>query len=308
MILRFSLLAAILASLTFSLAATNKPLASPNVPESVSESVPDSLSSTSSFYSFRRDLRRCASPRCGGYFVKLVNQSRTRCADGRNQSECYVAEIDWRGQAEPDNDRGLLRGTIRRKGQFGEFRVTEVWQAASANQPDGKFFRVRDRGLRCIAAPCPTHHEATLNSTASRNIAGVDLSGAGAPENLVSEANQAMTSPDGILVSGNHARVTGPAGRMQMLKATQFYLRAGSGRSGSGSGTGSGSGNVSQKPCMKTGCSSQVCSDESVITTCEWRPVYECYQKATCERQKNGQCGFTQTPELLRCLSRTGGQ
>ncbi|HKV34367.1 MAG TPA: DUF6748 domain-containing protein [Pyrinomonadaceae bacterium] len=300
MILRFSLLAAILASLTFAPAATNKPLASLNVPEST----PDSLSSTSSFYSFRRDLRRCASPRCGGYFVKLVNKSRTRCADGRNQSECYVAEIDWRGQAEPDSDRGLLRGTIRRKGQFGEFRVTEVWQAASANQPADKFFRVRDRGLRCIAAPCPTHHEATLNSTASRNIAGVDLSGAGAPESVVSDANQAMTSPDGILVSGNHSPVTGPAGRMQMLKASQFYVRAGN----SGSGSSSGSGDVSLKPCKKTGCSSQVCSDEDVMTTCEWSPVYECYKKATCERQKNGQCGFTQTPELLRCMSRAKGQ
>ena len=296
MILRFSLLAAILASLTFSLAATNRPLASPDVVESA----PDSLASTSSFYSFRRDLRRCASPRCGGFFVKLVNQSRTRCADGRSQKECYVAEIDWRGQAEPDSDRGLLRGTIRRKGQFGEFRATEIWQAASANQPADKFFRVRDRGLRCIAAPCPTHHEATLNSTASRNIAGVDLSGAGAPESVLSDATQAMTSPDGILVSGNHSPVTGPAGRMQMLKATQFYVRAG----GSGTGSGSGSGNVTLKPCKKTGCSSQVCSDEDVITTCEFRPEYACLQKATCERQKNGQCGFTQTPELLRCLSR----
>src|ERR1700755_771106 len=133
MILRFSLLAASLPSLTFSLAATNKPLASPNVSESVSASVPDSLAVTSSFYSFRRDLRRFASPRCGGYFVKLVNQSRMRCAESRSQNECYVASVDVRGQAEPDSDRGLLRGTIRRKGQFGEFRVTEVWQAASAN-------------------------------------------------------------------------------------------------------------------------------------------------------------------------------
>jgi len=293
MILRVSLLAAILASLTFSPAAINKPL-DPST-------VPDSVASTSSFYSFRRDLRRCASPRCGGYFVKLVNQSRTRCADNRYQRECYVASIDWRGQPEPDSDRGLLRGTMRRKGQFGEFRVSEAWQAASANQPADKFFRVRDRGLRCIAAPCATHHEATLNSSASRNIAGVDLSGAGAPENLVSEANQAMTSPDGILVSGNHSLVTGPAGRMQMLKAAQFYVRAG----GGGTGSGIGSGNVSLKPCMKTGCSGQVCSDEEVITTCEFKPEYECYKRAACERQKNGECGFTQTPELLRCLRRT---
>ena len=187
--------------------------------------------STSAFYTFRRDVRRCAAPQCGGYFIKTVNQSRMRCPNNRYQSECYVANIEWGGQPEPENDRALLRGTLRpggnRWGRLGVLHVSEVWEAASANQPSGMFFRVRDRGIRCIAAPCPTHHELRLNSTASRNIAGVDLTGAAAPENTLSEAFEAMTAPEGILVSGSHARVTGPAGRSQMLKATQFYLRAG---------------------------------------------------------------------------------
>src|SRR5689334_7151600 len=181
-----------------------------------------------------------------------------------------------------------------RSGLFGVLRVTEVWQAASASGPSGTFFRVRDRGIKCIAAPCPTHHEAKLNTTQSREIAGVDLSGAGAPENLLSEATQAMTSTDGILVSGDLAPVRGPAGRSVTLKATQFYLRAGASKPASGS----------LKPCMKTGCSGQVCSDQEVITTCEYKTEYECYKKATCERQANGDCGFTPTPELNACLRR----
>ena len=295
MILRISLLLTVLACLTFTPAAVTNNFESPPLVEiPASTSVPDNLASTSSFYSFRRDLRRCASPRCGGYFVKLVNERRTRCADYRFQSECYVASIDWNGETELDNDRGLLRGTIRpgrdQNRGFGVFHASEVWQAASANQPAGTFFRVRDRGIRCIAAPCPTHHEAQLNSTVSRNIAGVDLSGAGAADNSVSEANAAMTGPNGIIVSGDHSPVSGPAGRSQMLKAAQFYLRAGK--------------SASQKPCMKTGCSGQVCSDKEVITTCEFRPEYECYKKAACERQANGDCGFTQTRELTACLRR----
>jgi hypothetical protein len=300
MILRVSLLAAILASLAFAPAATH------TAPETrnLFEAAPDSLASTSSFYSFRRDLRRCAAPRCGGYFVKLVNQSRTRCADNRFQAECYVAEINWGRQPQQDDERALLRGTIRRRGQFGVFRVSEVWEAAGSNQPGARVFRVRDRGLRCIAAPCASHHEATLNSTASRNIAGVDLSGAGAAENLVSDATEAMTSRDGILASGSHSVVTGPAGRMQMLKANQFYLRAGGGRGNTGGNTG---GPPGQKPCMKTGCSSQVCSDQEVITTCEYRTEYDCYKRAACERQRNGECGFTMTRELSECLRRARG-
>ncbi|HEX6283299.1 MAG TPA: DUF6748 domain-containing protein, partial [Pyrinomonadaceae bacterium] len=148
MILRVSLLAAILVSLAFSPAANYKNPESPAAPEVVPEAVPetafDSRASTSSFYSFRRDLRRCASPRCGGYFVKLVNQTRTRCADNRFQTECYVSEINWGRQPQPDNERGLLRGSLRMRGRFGVFRVTEVWQAASESAPDGRFFRVRD--------------------------------------------------------------------------------------------------------------------------------------------------------------------
>jgi hypothetical protein len=313
MILRISLLLTTLACLTFTPAAVINERAdvidntdaaavgdSVSVPDTAT--VPDSLASTSSFYSFRRDLRKCASPRCGGYFVKLVNDARTRCADNRWAKECYVADIEWNGQAEPESDRALLRGTMRlqgnRNGRFGVLRVSEVWQAASANEPSGMFFRVRDRGLKCIAAPCPTHHEARLNSTQSRDIAGVDLNGAGAPENLLSEATQAMTARDGILISGDHAPVTGPAGRSQMLKATQFYLRAANAGNASNASPG-------LKPCKKTGCSGQVCSDEDVITTCEFKKEYECYRKAACERQANGDCGFTQTPELTACLRRS---
>jgi hypothetical protein len=287
MILRIGLLLTILASLTFTPTAVNN--------KTEATVAPDRLPSTSSFYSFRPDLRKCASPRCGGYFVKLVNEQRTRCADNRFAAECYVASIEWDGQTEPDNDRALLRGTMQNRGnhngRFGTFLVSEVWQAASANEPSGTFFRVRDRGVRCIAAPCATHHEARLNSTISRDMAGVDLSGAGASDSALSEATAAMTSPNGLLVSGNHAPVTGPAGRSQMLKATQFYLRAGK--------------TASLKPCMKTGCSGQICSDHEVISTCEYKAEYACYKKAACERQANGDCGFTPTPELTACLRRS---
>ena len=55
-------------------------------------------------------------------------------------------------------------------------------------------------------------------------------------------------------------------------------------------------------PCIKTGCSGQVCSDEEIMTTCEFRAEYECYRTAKCERQATGQCGWTPTDELQACL------
>ena len=54
--------------------------------------------------------------------------------------------------------------------------------------------------------------------------------------------------------------------------------------------------------CVVTGCSGQVCAEEDVFTTCEWLPQYACYDTATCERQADGACGWTATPELSACL------
>ncbi len=57
--------------------------------------------------------------------------------------------------------------------------------------------------------------------------------------------------------------------------------------------------------CHVAGCSAVVCSDrDDVVTTCEWRDVYECYQGASCERQSDGACGWTPTEELNACLAR----
>lgn len=55
--------------------------------------------------------------------------------------------------------------------------------------------------------------------------------------------------------------------------------------------------------CKKTGCSGELCSDHDVASACIWNASYACYPTATCERQANGACGFTQTAELTSCLA-----
>src|SRR5262249_53435801 len=179
----------------------------------------------------------------------------TRCADGSYAAECYVTGIDWNGQAEVEPQKALVRGRIVRKadprfGALGLFRVTEVWQAAGDNRPVGSFFRVRDLHVRCVAAPCLAQQESRLNATVSVKIAGVDLSGSGASEELTSQAMAAMQQAEGLIVAGDHTPVTGPAGRSESLKATQFYLPAKK----------RGDETSSRKPCKKEGCSGQVCA------------------------------------------------
>ncbi len=59
--------------------------------------------------------------------------------------------------------------------------------------------------------------------------------------------------------------------------------------------------------CIVGGCSGQLCvsADEAgnMVTTCEYRAEYACYKQATCARQSNGTCGWTQTPGLQLCLA-----
>ncbi len=56
-------------------------------------------------------------------------------------------------------------------------------------------------------------------------------------------------------------------------------------------------------PCYVTGCNNEVCADSVFNTDCTWKDTYACYQGATCERQPDGSCGWTPTPELLECLA-----
>jgi hypothetical protein len=61
-----------------------------------------------------------------------------------------------------------------------------------------------------------------------------------------------------------------------------------------------------QKPCMATGCSGEVCADEPVFSACMVLPHYSCFATARCERQSDGECGWTQTPELKQCFEERG--
>ncbi|NTV30963.1 hypothetical protein HGA91_03240 [candidate division WWE3 bacterium] len=57
--------------------------------------------------------------------------------------------------------------------------------------------------------------------------------------------------------------------------------------------------------CIITGCSGQICSDQEMYTTCEYKDEYACYRNAKCERQSNGKCGWTMDNSLSQCLSST---
>jgi hypothetical protein len=59
--------------------------------------------------------------------------------------------------------------------------------------------------------------------------------------------------------------------------------------------------------CAVAGCSQQLCVSAgeaaNTVSTCEYRASYACYREASCEPQADGKCGWTQTPQLTRCLA-----
>lgn len=60
----------------------------------------------------------------------------------------------------------------------------------------------------------------------------------------------------------------------------------------------------SQGACYVGGCSSEICSDRpDMASTCIFRSEFACYKTATCERQKSGECGWTESSELHSCLN-----
>jgi hypothetical protein len=292
----------------------------------------DSLNSTSTYYTVRPDLRRCAYPMCGGAWVKRANQTWTQCADGSWANECYVAEINLSAlklSAVQEQETKALEGRLVLRGKLvkktiatiktAEFKASEAWTASSDQAATGIFYRVKDSGVRCFTFPCPSYHEAKLNSTVSRTVHALDLSQTGAGEEAEGNGYTATTEPSGLLVAGKHTTITGPAGKGLALVASQFYIKVTAkscspilcalyceyGFKKDANGCSVCSCNEPPvKKCYVGGCSGQLCSEtEGLISTCEWQPQYACYKTATCEAQADGSCGWTPTAELKACLA-----
>ena len=274
----------------------------------------DAADGAYTYYGIKIDMRRCAAPMCGGFWLQRVNRTTTVCANGTSAERCYTPVLDW---SEANLDQGqqdkligsaakinatyaLVRGRFAKKNtttsqpNLGKFIITEAWIAEGENAPEGVFAKVTQNGIRCIAAPCPSLTEKGLNTGNTANIADLDFGPSGLSDRQVQGFVDQYIAPGGVIIAGDR------------------YTFKISGRSGKGRTVTNGYHRLANAPaandCFVGGCSGQLCSDhEGAISTCEWRPEYACYQDAdaTCERQPSGQCGWTPTAELNSCLAQT---
>jgi hypothetical protein len=260
------------------------------------------------YFEVWKDLRKCASPICGGYFLARLNRSYTTCADHTSQSQCYVPSLDWSEaglsdglqaklvdaaniDATTDGVHAIVRGRFApqayAQGNLGRFVVTEAWVEEGDTVSDGVFVRAKSNNIRCISAPCPTITETGLNESRHVDIAEIDWSYAGLQEREIESFNERLGTEGGVIIAGDRYTVHENGRTAKGRTATAAYSRL-----------------VDAPSCYVGGCSNEVCSDqEGVVTTCQWEPQYACYATATCERQADGTCGWTDTAELQACLA-----
>ncbi len=137
------------------------------------------------YHTVRKDMRRCISPLCGGYWLKRANRELTLCADGTWASECYVATLDLRAKTGltdselegVDLTRLVVRGTIKlatmESWKLGKFTASEVWYPGSDTAPTGTFYKVTDLGIRCAKAPCFSFEAQKLEYSTKTKLSGV---------------------------------------------------------------------------------------------------------------------------------------
>lgn len=192
----------------------------------------------------RRDVRKCATPFCGGWFVKRVNQAETVCADGTAEADCYVSSIelgqlrlspheetDIRGAVE--SGRALVKARTLRSDfagrTIGTLSVAEAWLGASGGAPTGTFFRVGDNETRCITAPCPSMTAYALNDDARHDVVDVVLDRTQVPaeNSKLKRARAALGTKEGILVAGSLVSLecTRAPDCPLSVVASEFYLR-----------------------------------------------------------------------------------
>jgi hypothetical protein len=193
----------------------------------------------------RADMRKCAYPFCGGYYVKAVNRALTKCADGSLQKECHAVELDtkalgWTDEQRAAFERGFAQGQALVLGTLSTaavqsvaadvLAVSQAWQGQALSKPAGTFYEVRSTGIVCITTPCPSLAATRLNSTNKPVNPDLNLSKTGASADQIQAGYEALGA-SGILVAGNirSVRLAQPNGGTRLgsqLVASEFYVPA----------------------------------------------------------------------------------
>ena len=208
----------------------------------------DAVNDEYAYFEISADLRKCAWPVCGGWFVNRLNQSLTRCHDGRYAPTCYTPVLDWSEIKLSDSKKDVLldacyKGAVS-QGVFaivsgrldplnsttliptmGQFVIHEAWVAVNEAVSSGAFVRVKDNGIRCITSPCPSVTEETLNMPQIADISAIDWKPGKFSEEQIGACIDWMSTTDGLLIAGNRYTVADKGSFAIARTATAAYYQ-----------------------------------------------------------------------------------
>ena len=181
-----------------------------------------------SHVTIRHDDRRCASPMCGGWWVKDVNRPNSR--------EQYVSALNFAPSKLDDASIELAQGPdvvlqgrleLSRGSSYYKFRVFNAWRGLPGKAPGARdtFYRVNTANIQCVRAPCPSLSSYKLNNGATSYFMGTDLSRASTGQ-LDQDWVISRINTKGALVAGTFTQVNRVGvGTETILDAAQVYLK-----------------------------------------------------------------------------------
>src|SRR5262249_32003702 len=107
--------------------------------------------------------------------------------------------------------RGKITKTKINGTKYGQFDANEAWVGETGSTISGAVYRAKQNNIKCIKAPCPTITIVKLDTTATRNISGVDLTQTDnvADATTIADAmNDIASSSSGLIVAGGIAHGT----------------------------------------------------------------------------------------------------
>jgi hypothetical protein len=228
------------------------------------------------YFLVRRDVRRCAFPRCGGFFLKPLNVETFDCPRGERvrRGECYVVDIQG---ITVTPELSLVRGKFEVFNDgLNSFAATEGYEGKIAQgtvKEQDIYYSTRDMGIVCIAAPCNSFHSTKLNEGSYQRdtLTFAEITGDDGREKELTALFEALRRDD-VLLAATAYPVRGPAGNSLGLKIANYYLKL----------------QEPAKPCIrvKDCLKGSFCAKESCTATsgfCQVRP-------STCEKQSAPVC------------------
>ena len=170
------------------------------------------------FVSVARDLRKCAAPACGGFFVTSLEDGNMVCANGKLARTCYVSALDL-GGLEPsrgavlagaEKSATILSGHVASPKKVSTFVTAKAWIAPAPGPSKGDLFLV-------TAKSSTTHWALRLGLSRRRAFDGLDLGAAPGTDADWQAVNAAAATNDGPIVAGTITKA-------KILEATQFWL------------------------------------------------------------------------------------